>query len=261
MGRLALHQAINQSISRLIGGIANTLSANSKLGVRLGQGGTVKDSTDTVLTATLAETQTRSRRMSDNVPANGFGRILGKAHSAGVCSDLIGDKDSDTKLFRQTSQLAKELGHLHLALAQFSTAGVVRTEKGSGTVDHEESVAVLRHDCGRQLEEFHLVFRVVGASVGHVLESHVRIQAKALGNRLEAVGTKGTFSVNVDGLALGTAFGDGHLAGDTERVGQLSLSGTELAKDFGDGSSLDSTFEELVEFDGSRGERDECPVE
>ena len=104
------------------------------------------------------------------------------------------------------------------------------------------------------------MLRVVGTSVGHVLESNVGVQAKAFGNGLETIGTKGTFGINVNGLALGAAFGNGHLASDAKRVSQLGLARTEFAKDFSQTPSLDSSLEKLVEFDRPRGESDESPV-
>jgi hypothetical protein len=90
--------------------------------------------------------------------------------------------------------------------------------------------------------EVHLMFRVVGASVGDILERHVRIKP-ALGNGLETVGTK-VPSVSIDGLSSAPPV---RPSGKSPKsMSQLRLSGTELTKDFGDGSSLDTTFEEFV---------------
>jgi hypothetical protein len=118
----------------------------------------------------------------------------------------------------------------------------------------------LSHDCGGQLEQLHLVFRVVSTSVSNILQGNGGIHTEAFRNGLEFVGPESSFSVNVNGLSFGTSVRDCHLASDAEGVAELRLSGTELSKDFRDGSSLDSSFQELVKLDGSRGESDERPV-
>jgi hypothetical protein len=64
--------------SDLLGCIANTLRSESKLRVGLGQGRTVEHGADTILTTSLAQTETRGRSVRDNVAANRFGGICRK---------------------------------------------------------------------------------------------------------------------------------------------------------------------------------------
>ena len=70
--------------------------------------------------------------MGNNVSTNGLGRILGKAHPIGIGHDLVGDEDSDSKFFGQSSQLSQELCHLHLTFRQLSPTGIVRPIEGRG---------------------------------------------------------------------------------------------------------------------------------
>ena len=74
------------------------------------------------------------------------------------------------------------------------------------------------------------MLRVVGPSTRHILQSYSGIKAEALGDCLEAFGSEGSLGVDVDGLSFGAAFPAGHLAGDTESVAQLGLSGTKFTK-------------------------------
>lgn len=96
----------------------------------------------------------------------------------------------------------------------------------------------------------YLVLGVVGPGVRNILKAGLRVHAEALCNLLEALGAEGTLGIDVDGLALGAAVGDGHLAGYAESMAELGLSSPELAKGLCKGSSLDASLQELVELDG-----------
>lgn len=84
--------------------------------------------------------------------------------------------------------------------------------------------------------------RVVCASVGDVVHDVVGIEAESLRNRLQTLGAERALRVDVECLALTAALCDGQLAGYAERVAQLSLAGTELAKQLCDCASLDATL-------------------
>lgn len=189
--------------------------------------------------------------MRHDVPADGFGGILREAHAIWVGHYLVGDEDRYTKFFRQSSELAQKLRHLHLALGQLPTAGVVCSKQGRGGVHHEQRVTVLGHNGSCHLEQLHLVFRVVRSSVCHILQGYRRIETKSLGNGLETCGTKGSLRVNINGFAFGTSFRYCHLAGDTECVTQLRLPGSEFAEYFSDRASLDSALQQFVDLDGA----------
>ena len=160
--------------------------------------------------------------------------------------DLVGNEDGDAKFLGQARQLTQELSHLHLALGKFAASHVVGTKEGRGGIDDEQGVAVLTHNGGGDLEEFHLVFRVVRTGASHVFEGDDGVESKALGNGLQAAGTKSSFRVNVNGLSFGAALGDGQLASDAQGVAELGLAGAEFSKDFGDGARLDAPLEQLV---------------
>ena len=214
----------------------------------------LKDGTDTILPTALAHTEAGGRGMSDDVAPDGFGRVLGKAHAVGIGDDLIGNQDRHTKLLGQSSELTQKLGHLHLPFGQLPTSRIIGTKESRGGIDDNEGVAILAEDGGGNLEEFHLMLGVVSACVRDVLEGGDGVHVEAFGNGLETFGTEGTLGVDVHGLALGSAVGNGQLARDAEGVAQLGLAGAEFSKDLGDGAGLDAPLEELVELNGSGGE-------
>ena len=117
-----------------------------------------------------------------------------------------------------------------------------------------------------------LVFRGEGARDGDVLEHGVRVEAKALGDRLEALGAEGALGVDDHALAVGAAVllrderaqrvleraseaeRGAHrrqLRRDGERVAELRLARAELAEDLGDAGGLDAAAEESVEIAGT----------
>jgi hypothetical protein len=130
-------------VQHLILGIANTLSANGKLRIAFGKSGTVHDAANAILATALAQTETSGRSVRNNVASNRLGGVLGETHSVRIRYNLVGDKDGDAKLFGQASQLTKELSHLHLAFAEFTSTHVVRAEESRGAVNDQESVAIL----------------------------------------------------------------------------------------------------------------------
>ena len=101
---------------------------------------------------------------------------------------------------------------------------------------------------------------IVRSSVRDIFQGDGRIQPKPFGNGLQTFGSEGSFGVNVNGLAFGTAFGNWHLTGDAESVTQLRLARAELAKDFCNGPGLNPTLEELVNLGSSRRQGDEIPI-
>mmetsp|Transcript_29088 Transcript_29088/g.84523 ORF Transcript_29088/g.84523 Transcript_29088/m.84523 type:complete len:296 (+) Transcript_29088:347-1234(+) len=192
--------------------------------------------------------------MGDDVAADGLGRVLGERHAVGVGHDLVGNEDGDAEFLGETGQLPEELGHLHLPLGQLAPARIIGPEQGRGRIHHDEGVAILAEDGGRHLEELHLMLAVVGAGVRDVLEGGDGVHVEPLGDGLEPFGAEGPLGVDVHGLALGTAVGDGQLARDAEGVAELGLAGAEFTEDLGDGSGLDAALEELVKLNGPGGE-------
>ena len=116
-----------------------------------------------------------------------------------------------------------------------------------------------------------LVFRGEGARDGDVLEHCVRVEAKALGDRLEALGAEGALGVDDHALAVGAAVllrGERAQGGleraseaergahrrqlrrDGERVAELRLARAELAEDLCNAGGLDAAAEESVEIAG-----------
>jgi hypothetical protein len=64
-----------QPVVILLSRIANALRSNGELTVGFGERGRVKDGADAVLAAALAQAETSRRSVSDNVAANGLGRV------------------------------------------------------------------------------------------------------------------------------------------------------------------------------------------
>jgi hypothetical protein len=241
-------------VSSLFGRIADPGVGEGKLAIGFGQAGAVVDGHDPVLPPALPQAQPGRRGVGDDVPSDGFCGVLRKGHPVGVRDNLIRDEDGNPELLGKPRQLPEELAHLHLALRELPPAGVVRPIQGRRRVDHQQGIPVLGHDGSRHLEEFHLVLRVVSPGTGNVFEGDGRVEAEALGDRPEALGPEGTLGVDVNGLSLGPALVDGHLAGHAQGVTELGLSGPELSKDLSDGSGFDASLQELVDLYGSRGE-------
>ena len=78
-----------QKVVDLVRGVTDSLRSKSKLAIRLGQGGTIKDGANAVLAATLAQAETSRRGVRHDVSANRLGAILGKAHA--VCEKIKGN--------------------------------------------------------------------------------------------------------------------------------------------------------------------------
>lgn len=219
-----------------------------------GRNFSLEHSADAILPAALAHAETGGRGVGDDVAADGLGRVLGEAHAVGVGDDLVGNEDGDAKLLGEAGELTQKLGHLHLPLGQFAASGIVGPEEGRGGIDDDEGVAVLAEDGGGDLEEFHLMLAVVRAGVRDVLQRGDGVHVEPFGDGLETLGTEGPLGIDVHGLALGSAVGDGQLAGDAQSVAQLGLAGAELPKDLGDAAGLDAPLQQLVELDGPRRE-------
>mmetsp|Transcript_25210 Transcript_25210/g.44750 ORF Transcript_25210/g.44750 Transcript_25210/m.44750 type:complete len:288 (+) Transcript_25210:2328-3191(+) len=244
-GSVALRENDSHSLCfvDLLCGIADARSGNSKLRICFGQCGTVIDGHDSIFTTALAKSQTSGRGMSNDITSNGLGRVLCKAHTVWVGHDLVRHKNSDSKLLRQTRQLTKELSKLHLSLRQFPTPGVISTEQCRGRVNDQECVPILCHNSCSNLEEFHLMFRVLRTSTCHILECGDWIETKPFGNGLKFFGTEAPFRVDVDGFSFGPSVGDCLLTSDTQGVTELCLSGPKLSKDFCDGSCFNPAFQ------------------
>lgn len=245
--------------SSLLLGIAHTFGSEGELSVGFGEGWTVHNAADAILTAALAQTEASRRCVCDDVATNRFGAVLGETHPVGIGNNLVGNENRHPELFRQSSELTKELCHLHLTFAEFTAAHVIGPEQRGSAVYNQERVAVLRHDGSGHFEQFHLMFTVVCAGVRDILQCHGRIQTETFGNCLKTTGTETPFRIQIDGLAFGATVCHSHLARNAQGVTQLCLAGTEFTKHFRDGTRLNATFEELVQFDRTRGERDERP--
>lgn len=102
------------------------------------------------------------------------------------------------------------------------------------------------------------MFRVVCAGTSDVFQGYDGVETESFGNGLEPCGTKGTFRVNVNGLAFGATIGDGELTRNTQGMTKLCFPGPEFSKDFGDGSGFNPPFEQFVQFRRPGGQGDEC---
>jgi hypothetical protein len=114
-----------EAYTSTIGSITNSIRSHCKLAVGLGQGRRIKNGADAIFSSSLTKPQPGSRSMSHNIPTNGLGRILGKAHGTGVGYNLIGHEDSHTVLFCETCELPQELGEVHLSFGELATTRVV----------------------------------------------------------------------------------------------------------------------------------------
>jgi hypothetical protein len=75
LGAPSLTWVACQPVVILLSRIANALRSNGELTVGFGESGRVKDGADAVLAAALAQAETSRRSVSDNVAANGLGRV------------------------------------------------------------------------------------------------------------------------------------------------------------------------------------------
>lgn len=98
------------------------------------------------------------------------------------------------------------------------------------------------------------MFRVQSPAVDDVLASSITIDAEALANLLDALGTEGTLRIDVGDLSLSASLVLGELADDGSSHAKLRLAGAELAKNFGDGHSLDAAAEDGIEGLGAGGD-------
>mmetsp|Transcript_4794 Transcript_4794/g.8561 ORF Transcript_4794/g.8561 Transcript_4794/m.8561 type:complete len:232 (-) Transcript_4794:455-1150(-) len=214
----------------LLSCITNTTWAYGKRRICFREGRRVVHSANTVLSTSFSESQTSSGCMSNNVSTDGLCRVLGKGHCTRIGNNLVGHEHCHAKLFGKTSQLPQELSKLHLSLGQLSTALVIGTIQCRGRIDDNQSVTILGHDGCGHFEELGLMFTVVGAGVGHVLECNGGVHSKSLGNGLETLWAEGTFCINVDGLSFGPTISNGHLASNTKSMAKLCLARTKLSK-------------------------------
>mmetsp|Transcript_30291 Transcript_30291/g.55658 ORF Transcript_30291/g.55658 Transcript_30291/m.55658 type:complete len:298 (-) Transcript_30291:86-979(-) len=193
--------------------------------------------------------------MRHNIPPNRLGRILRKAHPIRIRHHLIRHEHGHSKLFRQPRQLPQKLRQLHLPFAQFSPPAIIRPVQRRGGIDDDERVSILGHDGSRHLEEFGLVFGVVGACVGDVFEGDSWVHSESFGDALEALGAEGSFCVDVDGLALGPTLRNGHLARNTQRMTKLRLPRPKLPKNLRQTPRLHPTLQQLIQFRTPGGQR------
>ena len=237
--------------------ISNTIIVDAKDRFSFGETRGVVDLDDALLALTLAEVEARLGGVGDDVPADGLLVVAREEGRVGVGDDLVGDDDGGAVFLGQTLEGTEELAELLLAISELAAAGEVGAEERGGGVDDDDSKSVLSHHCGRLGEKLLLMFAVVGAGAGDVVEDVVGVEAEALGDGAEALGTEGAFGVDVEGHAFGAALVEGKLAGDAERVAELRLAGSELAEELGDGAGLEAAAEELVEFLGAGCDADE----
>jgi hypothetical protein len=133
------------------------------------------------------------------------------------------------------------------------------------------------------------MFRVVGASVGNIVQHILRIQSEALCDLHKTLRTESALGVDVKCLAFTTTHCQRQLrknhkqqteyqltksrikmkalhvktclAGHTQRVTNLSLASSEFAKHFGDGTSLHTAAQQLVELLGTSRQIDDISSE
>ncbi len=84
------------------------------------------------------------------------------------------------------------------------------------------------------------MFRILCPGVGDVLQRYGRVEAETGRYGFEAFGAEGSLCVNVDGFALSSAFGDGHLGCYAEGVAQLCFASSELTEYFSDTSRFNA---------------------
>mmetsp|Transcript_10465 Transcript_10465/g.22802 ORF Transcript_10465/g.22802 Transcript_10465/m.22802 type:complete len:331 (-) Transcript_10465:252-1244(-) len=237
--------------------ITNTAWAYSKLTICFRKSRRVKHRANSILPTTFPQSQPRSTRMRHDIASNRLGRILRKAHPIRIRHHLIRHEHRHSKLFRQPRQLPQKLRQLHLPFAQFSPPAVIRPVQRRGGVDDDERVSILGHDGGRHLEEFGLVFGVVGACVGDIFEGDGGVHSESFGDGLEALGAEGSFGVDVDGLALSPTLRNRHLARDTQRMTKLRLPRPKFPENLRQTPRLHPTLQQLIQFRTPGGQRDQ----
>lgn len=90
------------------------------------------------------------------------------------------------------------------------------------------------------------MFGIVCTSVGYVVKDIFMIKVETTGDFDETIRAEGTFSVDVESLALTTSHVDGELASNTEGVAELCLTASVLSVNFSDGSSFQTATQDAV---------------
>ena len=91
-----------------------------------------------------------------------------------------------------------------------------------------------------------LMIGVVGARIHNIVQHLRLVHAIPFADFHQSFRSKSTFRVNVDAFSFAAAQVHGELTRDGERMAELGLAGSELAKQFRDASGLDSAAQKLV---------------
>lgn len=140
--------------------------------------------------------------MGHNVPADG---LLGVRveHGAGSIDGgdhLVRDDHGDSVLIGELHEGTKEPGKVHLTRSELTSAGVIRTVEGGGTVHDKEGVPRLAHHGARLDQKLALMVAVVGPRVCHIVKHIAAVQTVPRCNGKEPFGTERSFRVNVKRL-------------------------------------------------------------
>jgi hypothetical protein len=84
------------------------------------------------------------------------------------------------------------------------------------------------------------MIRVIGSSIGNIVQHLFSVQSIALGDCQETNGTEGTFGIDVEALAFATAHAYGKLAGYSQSVAELRFSCAKLTEEFSDRACFDT---------------------
>jgi hypothetical protein len=158
-------------------------------------------------------------------------KVTGHTLRTKLRTDLVGQDHRQAKFGGHARQLPQKLREVLLPLGKLSAPNEICAEVRCGWVYDEKNEAVLGHERGGLLQEFHLLLGVVCARVDHVFKDLLGAHAVALSNGHEAVGAKTTFRVYVHGLAFSATLRQRQLARNAQRVAQLRFSGPEFAED------------------------------
>mmetsp|Transcript_65484 Transcript_65484/g.147743 ORF Transcript_65484/g.147743 Transcript_65484/m.147743 type:complete len:218 (-) Transcript_65484:18-671(-) len=183
--------------------IFDPLLSQGKRALALSDGRRVIHFTDPSFPASFLEPKAGVGCVCDNVPPDGLRVVLSKAHSVGVCDNLVCQHHSESIVVRQALELPQELGEVLLPLRELSAPREVCPEVRCRRVNDKEDKPVLGHQSSGLLKEFHLLLGVVRSGENDVLENLFWIHPIPLSDGDEPVWAKAAFRVDVHGLSLG----------------------------------------------------------
>mmetsp|Transcript_14581 Transcript_14581/g.43843 ORF Transcript_14581/g.43843 Transcript_14581/m.43843 type:complete len:222 (+) Transcript_14581:991-1656(+) len=161
---------------------------------------------------------------------------------------LIDDHDGDVELLCGHDEPAEVRGQQLLALGELAAAQELGAEERHHAIhDDGAEIAVLGEDGLGKHDALHLLLVRVAATHVDIVERLRRIEAKAVGDLLDALRPEVAFGIDVKHLAHAAALLQAELRRHAERVHQLRLARAVLAVELGDGAGLDAAAQDLVE--------------